>query len=98
MLKEFMFAISDHGNALVSKSIVILGYIGIGVGTTGGIASGTAQKVVDDVVFGLPDWAATVAIVSGLSLVIKNGVDTYYKLKDRREMNKEHLHKRKGDK
>lgn len=88
VLNTILHAISDHGNAILSKNIVLLGYVGIGVGAGGGVVSGTADKIVNDVSFGLPDWAAIVAIISGLSLIIKNGVDTYYKIKDRRNKEK----------
>ena len=88
MINSVLHAISDHGNAILSKSIVFLGYIGIGVGTGGGVVNGTMDKIANDVAFGLPDWAAVVAIISGLSLIIKNGVDTYYKIKDRRNKEK----------
>jgi len=84
ILSGALHAISDHGNALASKSIVLFGYVFMGVGVGGGVANDTAAKVVNDVAFGLPDWAAVVAIISGLSLIIKNSVDTYYNIKDRR--------------
>lgn len=84
MVSELLHAISDHGNVLASKSIVLFGYIAMGVGVGGGVANDTVSKIANDVAFGLPDWAAVVAIISGLSLIIKNSVDTYYNIKDRR--------------
>ena len=88
MINSVLHAISDHGNAILSKSIVFLGYIGIGVGAFDGYVNDTVDKIANDVAFGFPDWAAVIAIISSLSLIIKNGVDTYYKIKDRRNKDK----------
>ena len=88
---NILHAISDHGNAIASKFITYFGMASIGGGGALGVANDTAQKIVEQQSFGLPDWAAVVSIVGGLCLIIKNGVDTYYTIKDRRA-------KKKGDK
>lgn len=81
-----LHAISDHGNALASKLVTYFGVsAGIGGGTVLGVANGTAQKLVTSQGFGIQDWAAVVAIVSGLCLAIKTVVDTYYSVQDRKE-------------
>lgn len=82
---NLLHAISDHGNAIASKVITYFGIASIGGGGVLGVANGTAEKVAQAQTFGLPDWAAVVSIVGGLCLIIKNGVDTYYTLKDRRD-------------
>ena len=86
---NILHAISDHGNALASKLITYFGVVSIGGGGALGVTNGTASKIVESQSFGLPDWAAVVSIVGGLCLIIKNAVDTYYTLKDRRESKKD---------
>lgn len=83
---NLLHAISDHGNAIASKGITYVGVsAGIGGGSVLGVVNGTAAKVANSQQFGVQDWAAVVAIVSGVCLVIKTVVDTYYTLKDRRD-------------
>lgn len=91
VISSVFHAISDHGNAIASKFITYFGMVSIGGGGVLGVANDTAQKIAEQQSFGLPDWAAVVSIVGGLCLIIKNGVDTYYTIKDRRA-------KKKGDK
>lgn len=59
--------------------------VSIGSGGVLGVASGTAEKIAQNQSFGLPDWAAVVSIVGGICLIIKNSIDAYYTVKDRRE-------------
>tara|TARA_R110002049_G_scaffold203711_1_gene374321 strand:- start:24056 stop:24379 length:324 start_codon:yes stop_codon:yes gene_type:complete len=61
---------------------------GIGGGSVLGVVNGTAGKVVNSQQFGVQDWAAVVAIVSGLCLAIKTIVDTYYTIQDRKDKKK----------
>ena len=84
-LGNVLHQISDHGNVIASKAITYFGLASIGGGGALGVANNTAQKVVLDQSFGLPDWAAVVSIVGGICLIIKTVVDTYYKIKNERE-------------
>ena len=87
-ISNILHAISDHGNALVSKAVTYLGVVSIGGGGALGVASGTAEKIAQNQSFGLPDWAAIVSIVGGICLIIKNSIDAYYTIQDRRERKK----------
>lgn len=84
-INNILHAISDHGNTIVSKVITYFGVVSIGSGGALGVANGTAEKIAQSQSFGLPDWAAIVSIVGGVCLIIKNSIDAYYTLKDRRE-------------
>lgn len=84
-ISNILHAISDHGNALVSKVVTYFGVVSIGGGGALGVASGTAEKIAQNQSFGLPDWAAMVSIVGGICLIIKNSIDAYYTIQDRRE-------------
>ena len=84
-ISNIFHAISDHGNALVSKVVTYFGVVSIGGGGALGVASGTAEKIAQNQSFGLPDWAAMVSIVGGICLIIKNSIDAYYTIQDRRE-------------
>ncbi len=82
VISSALHAISDHGNVVVSKFVTYAGVsAGIGGGSVLGIVNGTATKVVESQGFGVQDWAAVVAIVSGICLAIKSIVDTYLNVK-----------------
>ena len=87
-ISNILHAISDHGNSLVSKAVTYFGVVSIGGGGALGVASGTAEKIAQNQSFGLPDWAAIVSIVGGICLIIKNSIDAYYTIQDRRERKK----------
>lgn len=88
---ELMHAISDHGNAIVSKLIVWFG-VG-GMGYSGAIVvSEKVQQATKTVIESPPaqgltasDVGITISIVSGICLIIKTLVDIYYKIKENRE-------------
>ena len=86
VINSVLHAMSDHGNVFFSKFVTYAGVsAGIGGGGVLGIVNGTASKVVESQGLGIQDWAAVVAIVSGLCLAIKSLVDTYLNVKaDRR--------------
>ena len=84
-INNVLHAISDHGNTIASKIITYFGVVSIGSGGALGVASGTAEKIAQNQSFGLPDWAAVVSIVGGICLIVKNSIDAYYTVKDRRE-------------
>lgn len=86
---NILHAISDHGNTIASKVITYFGFVSIGSGGALGVTNDTAQKIAESQSLGLPDWAALVSIVGGVCLIIKNAIDTYYTIKDRRSKNKE---------
>lgn len=78
--------ISEHLNTLINKFIVVFGWSGFGVGTTLGIVNDTASKILEKTPepWTLPDYAAVVSMVAGLTVVLKNAVDlfiTYRKAK-----------------
>lgn len=98
-LSGILHTISDHGNVFISKAVTYMGMsAGIGGGTVLGVVNGTADKVVKSQQFGVQDWAAVVAIVSGLCLAIKTIVDTYYTVQDRRERKRLELEKATNEK
>lgn len=89
LISSALHTISDHGNALASKAVTYMGVsAGIGGGSVLGVVNGTAGKVVNSQQFGVQDWAAVVAIVSGACLAIKTIVDTYYTIQDRKDKKK----------
>lgn len=96
-INSVMHAISDHGNAIASKVITYFGVVSIGSGGALGVASGTAEKLAQNQSFGLPDWAAVVSIVGGVCLIIKNSIDAYYTVKDRRQRNIERRQQERRD-
>lgn len=85
VISNAIHAISDHGNVIASKIVTYFGVVSIGSGGALGVASGTAEKIAQNQSFGLPDWAAIVSIVGGICLIIKNSIDAYYTVQDRRE-------------
>ena len=84
-ISNILHAISDHGNTILSKAVTYFGVVSIGSGGALGVASGTAEKIAQNQVFGLPDWAAMVSIVGGICLIVKNSIDAYCTVQDRRE-------------
>jgi len=78
MLKDTMLnvihAISDQGNALLSKSVV---YVGVG-GSSVGVASKLAENVSQS---SFSDYGALAGIVGGVSLAIKSLADIYFAYK-----------------
>ena len=89
LVNDIFHAISDHGNAVLSKFVTYFGVVSIGSGGALGVANGTASKVAQDQFLTLPDYAAIVSIIGGICLVIKNAVDIYYKIKEKRSEKEE---------
>ena len=69
--------ISDHLNILINKFYVVFGWSGIGIGATLGLVNDTASKVLEQgaAPWTLPDYAAVVSMVAGLTVILKNLVD-----------------------
>lgn len=88
MLKNtILHAISDQGNAILSKSLV---YVGVG-GSSIGVATKVAEVTdnVPDSLLTSVEWGAAAGIVGGICLIIKTGTDVYFnyqKEKRAREM------------
>lgn len=82
-LTDVLMAISEHGNLLLHKGINWFGAISISAGVTLGAATDTASRIAQPEMWGLPDWAAVVSIAGGISFVIKNIVDAYFKIKNK---------------
>ena len=88
-LKQFMIemliAISDHGNALLSKLIHKIGLLSIGTGVTLGAVNDTAAKIMHQTPdpWGLPDYAAVVSIVAGCTAILKYVIDIYFKVRNK---------------
>lgn len=86
VISNILHAVSDHGNTIASKLVTYMGVsAGIGGGSVLGVVNGTAGKIAKSEQFGIQDWAAVVAIISGLCLAIKTAVDTYYTVQDRKD-------------
>lgn len=76
-------SMTEHGNVIISKVVTFMGVsAGIVGGGALGVSNNTVSKIANSQEFGLPDWAAVVAIVSGICLVIKNSVEVYYTIKN----------------
>ena len=86
-LADWLRFISDIGNVIASKVATWFGVAGIGTGAVLGVANDTAAKVAGSgLEWGLPDYAAIVAIVGGSTLIIKNVVDIYYRVKSKGQL------------
>lgn len=85
LIKECLIAISDHGNYLLNKVINYLGLLSFSAGTVLGVANQTTQKVINasPEPWGLPDYAALVSVLVGISYLLKNAVDIYFKFKNK---------------
>lgn len=90
---RIIYAISDHGNAAISKG---LQYFGIGGSSVGGATWVATNKEVVEQGMQLSDFGAMVGIAGGLTLVAKNGIDIYFAYK--RNGRETESHKRSNDK
>lgn len=88
LLNSILHTISDHGNTLASKVVTYYGLASIGTGGALGVASGTAEKVAQSQGLGLADYAAIVSIIGGVCLIIKNLVDVYFTIQEKRNAEK----------
>lgn len=84
LLNNILHTISDHGNAVASKVVTYYGLASIGTGGALGVTSGTVDKVVQSQGLGLADYAAIVSIIGGVCLIIKNLVDVYFTIQEKR--------------
>lgn len=77
-------AISDQGNAILSKTFIYVGVSGSSVGVASGIAKRTTDLSSD--MLTLSEWGSVCGIVGGLALAIKSCSDVYFNYKkDKRE-------------
>lgn len=76
-------AISEHGNLILHKGINWIGAVSISAGATLAATTDTASRIFEPSLWQLPDWAAVVSMVGGLSFLIKNAVDIYFKIKNK---------------
>lgn len=83
LIVQALVGMSDHGNALLSKSVHYIGVASVGTGVSVGLATDTIDRIGNPALWSLPDWAAVVSIAGGISFLIKNAVDTYYKVKNK---------------
>lgn len=85
IVNEFLHGISDAGNVIASKITTWFGVASIGTGATLGVVNETAQKIAssEPSIWTLQDYAAIIAMVGGITLVIKNLVDIYYRVKSK---------------
>jgi hypothetical protein len=75
---------SDAGNVIASKLTTWFGVASISTGATLGVVNDTAAKVAGSGVdWTIQDYAAIVALIGGVTLVIKNSVDIYYRIKSK---------------
>lgn len=86
-LKEFLAhlltAMSDHGNALLSKAVHYFGLASVGGGAAIGVATDSIDRIASPAMWQLSDWAVVVSITGGITFIIKNLVDTYFKIKNK---------------
>lgn len=71
-----LHAMSDNGNALLSKFIVYAGVSGSSVGIANKVAESTG--VITEDYLTLADWGAIVGIIGGLSLAVKSLSGVYF--------------------
>jgi hypothetical protein len=84
IVSDLLHGMSDAGNVIASKITTWLGVASISTGATLGVVNDTAAKVAGSgVEWTLQDYAAVVAVVGGITLVIKNLVDIYYRIKSK---------------
>lgn len=89
-ISEFLFAISDHGNVVISKAINYFGIAGIGGGAGMKVAEMARPELIDSTGLGLTDWAAIISIIGALTLVLKNAVDIYFSVRSDKRKQLEH--------
>lgn len=77
-INHLLTAISDHGNALLSKVTYYYGYASLGTGAVLATANQTLDRISEPSTWGIQDYAAVVAMVGGVTLIIKNLVDLYF--------------------
>jgi hypothetical protein len=83
LLTGILMAVSEHGNILLHKGINWFGAISISAGVTLGAATDTASRIAQPDMWHLSDWAAVVSIAGGISFLVKNAVDVYFKIKNK---------------
>lgn len=74
-LIELLQMISDHGSALASKSVNIIGGLSVGSGATLGAVAASNPQIIEQ--SSLPMIAAVVSIIGGITFIIKNLFDMY---------------------
>ena len=72
-------AISDYGNATVSKAITYAGVGGIGIGTANTAVKVVGGEVAQECAKYAPDWLAWAPLIGVISLAVKNACDVYYR-------------------
>lgn len=72
-------AISDYGNATVSKAITYAGVGGIGVGTANTAVQMVGGEMAETCAKYAPDWLAWAPLIGVISLAVKNACDVYYR-------------------
>lgn len=72
-------AISDYGNATVSKAITYAGVGGIGIGTANTAVKVVGGEVAQQCAEYAPDWLAWAPLIGVISLAVKNACDVYYR-------------------
>lgn len=85
IVNECLHGISDAGNVIASKITTWFGVASISTGATLGVVNDTVDKIAssESAVWTLQDYAAVVAMVGGITLVIKNVVDIYFRVKSK---------------
>lgn len=83
LLTNLIMAISEHGNLMLHKGMNWVGAISISTGATLAATTNTASRIFEPSLWQLSDWAAIVSMAGGLSFLIKNAVDIYFKLKNK---------------
>lgn len=85
IVNECLHGISDAGNVIASKITTWFGVASISTGATLGVVNDTVDKIAssEPVIWTLQDYAAIVAMVGGITLIIKNAVDIYFRVKSK---------------
>lgn len=88
IVNEFLHGISDAGNVIASKITTWFGVASISTGATLGVVNDTVDKIAssEPAIWTLQDYAAIVAMIGGITLIIKNAVDIYFRVKSKGEL------------
>ncbi len=100
VLSKSAMAMTDHSGTLLSKLINLSSLPTFAAGLITAAVNDTATKVAEQSVpLGIPDYLAIVGIVSGIMIILKNGIELAFNILDRREARREKkAAKKKGGK
>lgn len=93
-MRDIFHALSDNGNAIVSKMLI---YVGLG-GSSVGVTTKAVEMAgrMPEAAFDVAYWGGVSGIIGGVCLVIKTSSDVYFNYQKNKRENE--LHEMKGRK